>query len=1027
MNRKLPHTVILLLVLLRVTVSSGQGPGVKPVSFFPEMKPVVAHMRWTGRDGAPGNIAAMAQTTDGYLWLGTPLGLYRFDGLQFASYPMTRMEAGLPALDIDALTADSQGGLWIGFRLSGGICHLTRDGVLTNYNAGNGRGPKSVLKIVVQGDRSVWAIADNKLLLLRGDRWVDFGKEHGLPDEPLWSLFFDSRGNIWTSARHKLFVLRPGHQTFVLYPTKTFIVVDLAEMPDGEIWLSDGWRVIRPLDPTSSEKKILVPSYTRTLIEPSGSMWMAQDYRGVSHFQAARNHKPSGPLVAESDLTSEQTNSILRDRDGDIWVGTSRGLDRFHASPLKSLRNTRVEYYPALAADAHSGVWIAMLAHPLVHASGDTLSATGREIGSSPIVCDDQGRVWLVDPLFDTLTVYDRGKMSRIPVPEEVHRVPAQSIGLDYDGAVLVSFDEFGLWRFDGQWKRVQDASLPSEHPLTVFRDKERHVWLGYPDGRILMRDEHGVHALTPQQSADLGNILTFAVFRDRLWAAGANGLAYLDHGAFQRVSLSGDAPLRGISGIVEDRYKSLWLNTSVGIVRIVASELDKLSIGQKSLEYDLLDDRQGVEGTATQIKPTPSAVEDKEGLLWFSMSGAVYSLDSEALSVRKSVPALSLQNVSMNGVSIIDREHSSTSITTSANSLKELEIDYIGIDLSSPEKVTYQYMLEGEDKVWREVGNRRQAFYTHLRPGKYRFRVRAWNGTAPWQELSTPLVFTITPAFYQTVWFYLLAILVVLMFLYLIYLLRVQYLTNLLKDRLKERSDERLRIARALHDTLLQSVHGLMLRFHFAAQTLAEDTPARQSLEAALVRADSVYQETRSQVESLRYDVAERTDLVSLIARRAQELEIEQSMTFQIVENGQRQSLNGIAQEELYRIASEALTNTVLHARATSAEVILTYDGSELLMKCCDTGIGLPPLVLASGQRTGHWGLIGMRERAATIEGKLQIWSAKGRGTEIEVRVPARRAYLYSNKRFVWWQRLLQFRRTATGLDSDPDILGSK
>ena len=353
---------------------------------------------------------------------------------------------------------------------------------------------------------------------------------------------------------------------------------------------------------------------------------------------------------------------------------------------------------------------------------------------------------------------------------------------------------------------------------------------------------------------------------------------------------------------------------------------------------------------------------------------------------------------------------------------MKELEIDYIGLDLPSPEKVTYQYMLEGEDKTWHDVGNRRQAFYTRLGPGKYRFRVRASDGSSQWTELLTPLSITITPAFYQTVWFYLVSGLVTLVILYMIYLLRVQYVTSLLKDRLQQRSEERLRIARALHDTLLQSVHGLMLRFHFATQNLPEGTPERKALELALSRADAVYSETRSQVESLRDDVAEGKDLVSLIAKRAEELEIQQSMSFSIVENGPRQPLNSVAQAELYRIASEALANILQHTKSPSAEVVLTYGSSELLMKCCDKGAGLPPDVIKNGKRTGHWGLTGMRERAASVEGKLQIWSAPNQGTEIEVTVPARRAYLHPRMRIVWLQKLLQFRRTATGLDTDVD-----
>ena len=231
--------------------------------------------------------------------------------------------------------------------------------------------------------------------------------------------------------------------------------------------------MIRPLNPSTPDASIPVKSYTRMLVEPSGTMWLAQDYRGVSHFRPANAHAPATPIVEESDLSSEQTNAILRDRDGDIWVGTSLGLDRFQSSPLQAVRNTRIEYYPALAGDSQSGVWIGMLSHPLVHASGSTLSSTGPEIGSSPMVCDDHGRVWLVDPLFDMLTEYDHGAMTRIPAPAEVHRVPAQSINLDYDGAILVSFDESGLWRFDGHWEQVQDASLP-QGPSPHHRSRQR-------------------------------------------------------------------------------------------------------------------------------------------------------------------------------------------------------------------------------------------------------------------------------------------------------------------------------------------------------------------------------------------------------------------------------------------------------------------------------------------------------------------------------------------------------------------------
>jgi len=236
----------------------------------------------------------------------------------------------------------------------------------------------------------------------------------------------------------------------------------------------------------------------------------------------------------------------------------------------------------------------------------------------------------------------------------------------------------------------------------------------------------------------------------------------------------------------------------------------------------------------------------------------------------------------------------------------------------------------------------------------------------------------------------------------------------------MKERSGERLRIARELHDTLLQSVHGLMLRVHFATEALPNDEPARESLHLALSRADEVMLEGRRRVQDLREEVPEHAELASQIARVAEELDIQKSMSFQIIEDGQRKELDPLVQRELYSIAREALTNTVYHSKAASAEISLIYANSYFLMKCCDTGIGLEPSILTNGQRIGHWGLVGMRERASAIQGKIQLWSSPGTGTEIEIRVPARRAYRFPSTRMAWLQRLLQLRRDAEGRESD-------
>ena len=995
------------------------GQAQKNPPFRPEMKPFMAHTSWTGRDGAPGNIAAIAQTNDGYLWLGTPQGLYRFDGLQFSSYPVTPLDTKLPASDIDTLCADPQGGLWIGFRI-GGISHLSIDGELTNYNKENKRGPNSAQKIVVQSDQSVWAVGDDKLLELRAGLWEDFGAAHGLPSDELLSLFFDRKGNLWTSVRHALFVLRKGKTTFDLYPTKSFMIVDFAEMPDGQLWISDGWRLVRPLEPSAHHEPIPIRGYTRILIEPSGTLWMAQDYRGVSHLSVGAPENENKQGVEEPELSSEQTNSIMRDRGGNIWVGTSRGLDRMRASPLRILSGGRVEYYPSLAFDGDKGVWVATLAHPVLHATGGKLALVGKNAGSSPIVCDDKGRLWMVDPTHNSLIEIDGAQDTRIPVPGPVHHAPAQSIGLDRDGAILVSFDEAGLWRFDGRWSEVQSSGLPPGYPLLIFRAPDRRVWLGYANGSIAMQDDLGFHSWTTQQAGDLGNLLTFAVAHDRLWAAGTNGLSYLEKGSFRRVSVEDEGLLRGISGIAEDRKGDLWLNAASGIIRIDAGQVNAaIASSQARMNYDLLSDRQGLLGTATQLKPTPSAISDRNGLLWFSTSGHVFSITPETASLHQAPPALNIQNVAINGTTVLDREHQLPEISKSAGELNELEIDYVGIDLAAPEKVKYRYMLEGEDKAWRSVGSRRQAFYSHLAPGRYRFKVAASSEGDSWTDLAAPFVLTVTPAFYQTAWFSIGCVLVALALLYVLYLLRVQAVTRRLKSRMRERSSERLRIARELHDTLLQSIHGLVLRVHFATEELPASEPARESLQQALSRADAVILEGRRRVQDLREEIPDAGDLAAQLTRIAEEIEIHKSMPFKIIEDGRHRDLDADVQRELCMIAREALTNTVRHSKAGSAEILLTYSETHLVMKCVDSGIGLEPAIFTRGNRAGHWGLVGIRERAVSIQSKVQIWSSPRAGTEIEIRVPARKAYRAPRSRLMWLQRLLQFRQDAEGDDA--------
>ena len=949
---------------------------------------MTAHTGWLQRDGAPANIAAIAQTTDGFLWVGTPFGLFRFDGAQFASYPMTWLEKALPSNDISALLSDGQGGLWIGFH-AGGISHLGASGSMDEYSHSAGRGPASAQKFVYGKDGTLWAIGEYHLYRFQSGRWESFGKTHGLPDDPLFALFVDRDGTLWVSTRGHLFSMKQGDAGFEPYPTKTFLVVDMVQMPDGEIWICDAWRTVRPLNAARDRAGWRINGYVRLAIEKSGNLWLAQDYRGVTHL--AWRHTSSA-LIKEQELTSEQTNAIFVDRDSNIWVGTSRGLDRFHSTQVKHLTNARVEYYPAMCAARTGGVWLATLARPIVYASNDVLHAYGKAVGSAPIVCRDDGSVWMVDPLTSKLTGWMGVQFLQSDLPPGVHVPAGTVIGLDRDGALLITFRAYGLWRFDGAWERVLDPDLPQEEPSAIYRDPHGRVWLGYEDGRIASRDTTGSHTFIPSAENNLGKVMVFAMVDDHVFAAGTNGASYLDGGTFRKISLARQGVLRGVSGMVQDYTGSLWLNTSAGLYRLPASQLR--SNLHDAPEYERFDDRQGIEGTATQRDPVPSLALDRAGPLWISTSGSASEINPESTSQHLGRPLLTIERVLLNSNVLGDREHPVTHVRFTASKLKELEIDYAGVDLSAPENIRYRYMMAGKDSSWQEVGDRRQAFYDHLAPGHYTFRVAESNDIGQWAERSASLAIVVRPAFYETYWFRALVALAFASVLYLAYSLRVHMLTNTLRANLQERANERLRISRELHDTLLQSVHGLMLRFHFATSELPEDEPARESLQIALQRADVAFLEARQRIELLREEVPDVPNFSEQLFQIAQELDIQSRLDFFVGEEGESKVIIGKVQTELGRIAREALINIMNHAEATKAQITLSYSATELRMCCIDNGIGLPAEILREGRRAGHWGLVGLAERAATINGRLHISNASEGGTRIEVSVPAGRAY---------------------------------
>ena len=342
----------------------------------------------------------------------------------------------------------------------------------------------------------------------------------------------------------------------------------------------------------------------------------------------------------------------------------------------------------------------------------------------------------------------------------------------------------------------------------------------------------------------------------------------------------------------------------------------------------------------------------------------------------------------------------------------KNVEIDYTAFSLSIPEREFFRYKLEGHDAEWQEPGNRRQAFYNDLRPGKYRFRVIACNNDGVWNAEGATLDFRVEPAWYQTIWFRVSCVGGFVLLLWALYQLRLQQLQRQFNMTLEARVGERNRIARDLHDTLIQSVDGLMLRIQTA---LTEPDPKRSRLmiEKALDSADEVMLEGRQRVTALRPEATTVKELSEALASYGQGLSEDHPATFSVALLGSPKDVDAFVRDEAYSIGREALGNAFQHADATKIEVEVTYDRRVVHMTVRDNGHGIDEQTLAGG-RPGHWGLRGMRERAQIIGGKLVIRSRPGVGTEIDLEIPSDLAYEKGFRRLWshWMKRLIGDRR---------------
>ena len=989
-RRRRPRAVRLIVSVMAVAITASIALQALASPSATEPTDEFASRTFRTEDGLPiGIVYALAQDSDGYLWIGGSGGLVRFDGIQFVPWG-AHGEPPLPYGEVRSLLADRDGGLWIGFNEEGVLSRL-EGGRLRTYTTQDGL-PGGVVDPSEQDHSgTIWATGPGGITAFRGDTWQQLQEPRGLPRVTVSDLHEDRSGNLWVSTADGLFRRGRGHDRFELVDRTSSAVTEDAH---GGLWVIDSRDGIRRLVTESSDESEHVSIAVTggiLLSDRHGHFWVGSAYRaGLLHVSLDPN--TSQPMVTaladERGILDRLVLALLEDREGNVWAGTTGGLVRFYEPKIQMY--SRADGLPddnvrAIEATPNGELWLGTasgLARVTTQGIAEPTRIPGvRGRGVTSLHADHLGRL-SIGFADSGVGILADGRFSAIDTPW-----PAASDNIitarpdNQDNVWVCNFQDGGVYhrRKQSPFTRIEGTSEPDRQGCSAtLLDRSGRVWIGFGDGSLMVGEADGRHRFIRGEGAPRGRVCALHEDDERsIWVATTEGLSRYRDGTFATIDAQNGLPSDYLTAVIEDRNGHLWVSANSGIFRMTKEEFSRAASDPAyRVRYRLYDSSDGTSDTPV-CYGEPHASRDRDGKLWFtSLSGAVV-IDPARLPTESVTLSPRIERVVVDDVAIPPGSSSLPAGTA------RVELHYTAVSLSAGSKVRFQYRLDGFDTAWVDAGGRRQAFYTNLAPGRYEFQVRASVNEAAGP--ATMYGFDVQPTFYQTRPFYVASVAAAALLLWAVWQLRVRAL----HERYALIMNERTRIGREIHDTVLQSMAGVALEIEGIARQAQAPGP---SLRDALANISNDIKEHIAEVRHTIWELRtpeEGTASLEMALREAAERILDGAdVHFELSVLGTPHTGGREVERELIRIAREALRNAIQHANSTVIRLKIRYTADALRLIVTDDGRGFDTEEHFTSE-DNHWGVLGMRERASRIGAQFTIDSQPGAGTAVEVIVP--------------------------------------